>query len=291
MKAPKVLILGCGFTGQRVARRLIQQGVAVLCTNRAGNPCVDGAATLRLDVNNAASVAEWREALIPGLLVLHSIPSIKQDGRLIDPTPIICQALQDRPPARVIYLSTTGVYGDTRDVNEHTPSAPVTERELVRAAAERAVVEGPWQSLILRPAAIYGPGRGVHAAVRAGNFRVPPDGTRMTSRIHVDDLAEHAARGLFSELQGAYPVADEEPCSSLHVAQWSAELMGVALPPAAANDSLSETRRADRRVDGSAIRRLLGITLRYPSFRAGIPACLDEEMRANAVCSRISSGS
>lgn len=290
MRTPKVLILGCGFTGQRVARQLLRRGVDVLCTNRTGNPAVGGVVTLRLDVNDPASIAKWREALVSGLLVLYSIPSIKLGGRLVDPAPIICQALQDRRPARLVYLSTTGVYGDTRDVNEYTPPAPKTERELLRAGAEQAVAEGSWQSLILRPAAIYGPNRGIHAAVRAGSFRVPPDNTRMTSRIHVDDLAEHAVRGLLSEIEGAYPIADEEPCSSLKVAQWSAELLGVELPPAAAIDSLRETRRADRRVDGSAIRRLLGITLRYPSFRVGIPACLDEEAQANLLCSRIFSG-
>lgn len=291
MRRPKVLILGCGFTGERVARQLIRRGVEVVCTNRTGHSAVDEAVTLRLDVNDPASIAKWRETLIPGLLVLYSIPSITIEGRIVDPAPVICQGLKERPPARVVYLSTTGVYGETRDVNEHTPAAPKTEREVVRAAAERAVAEGPWTSLILRPAAIYGPGRGVHAALRAGNFRVPPNGSRMTSRIHVDDLAEHALRGLSSELEGAYPVADEEPCSSLEVAQWSAELLGVELPPAAADDSLSETRRADRCVDGSAIRRLLGITLHYPSFRVGIPACLDEEGHTNLLCSRISSDS
>lgn len=277
MGMPEVLILGCGFTGQRVARQLLRQGLPVLCTNRTGDLPLPGATTLPLDVNDASSIARWREVLVPGLLVLYSIPSIKHGEKLVDRTPAICHVLKDRPPARVVYLSTTGVYGEARTVNEQTAPAPKSPRELLRAEAERAVMEGPWSSLVLRPAAIYGPGRGVHAAVRAGNFRVPPDGARMTSRIHVDDLAEHAARALFSDVQGAYPVADEEPCSSLHVAQWSAELLGIALPPAAPIDSHSETRRADRRVDGSAIRRLLGIELRYPSYRIGISACLKEE--------------
>ena len=284
MSTPRVLILGCGFTGQRVARELLRQGVPVLCTNRTDNLAIPGATTLPLDVNNAATIARWREALIPGLLVLYSIPSMKQGEEFTDRTPAICHVLKNRPPTRVVYLSTIGVYGEARTVNEQTAPAPKSERELLRAEAERAVMEGPWSSLILRPAAIYGPGRGVHAAVRAGNFRVPPDGTRMTSRIHVDDLAKHAAWALFSDVQGAYPVADEEPCSSLQVAQRSAELLGIALPPAAPIDSLYETRRADRRVDGSAIRRLLRIELRHPSYRTGIPACLKEEA-GTASCS------
>ena len=73
MRVPKALILGCGFTGQRVARQLIGRGVEVLCTNRTGNPAVHGAVTLRLDVNDPVTIANWREALVPGLLVLYSI--------------------------------------------------------------------------------------------------------------------------------------------------------------------------------------------------------------------------
>ena len=45
-------------------------------------------------------------------------------------------------------------------------------------------------------------------------------------------------------------------------------------PAAAAPDTVHETRRADRRVDGRAIRAKLGITLRYPTYRQGIPASL-----------------
>ena len=40
---------------------------------------------------------------------------------------------------------------------------------------------------------------------------------------------------------------------------------------------VSETRRSNRKVDGRAIRRLLGIELRYPSYRTGIPASLAAE--------------
>jgi hypothetical protein len=39
-------------------------------------------------------------------------------------------------------------------------------------------------------------------------------------------------------------------------------------------ESVHDTRRADRRVDGSTIRKLLGIQLRFPSYRTGIPASL-----------------
>jgi nucleoside-diphosphate-sugar epimerase len=194
--------------------------------------------------------------------VLHSIPE-----------PGAADLLTRNPPARVVYLSTTGVYGMAQAVDETTvPAAPRTNRELARVSEEQAVLSGPWSALVLRPAAIYGPGRGVHASMRAETFRLSGD---FVSRIHVDDLAAHCVAGLLSSVTGAYPVADEKPCTSREIAEYCAELMSLPVP-----EALGEIRRANRRVDGSAIRRLLGIQLRYPSYREGIAACLAEEARA-----------
>lgn len=165
-------------------------------------------------------------------------------------------------------------------VNETTPIAPRTERELLRATEEREVLEGPWQALVLRPAAIYGPGRGIHASMRVGKYLLMGEGANFVSRIHVDDLARHAEAAMLSELTGAYPVADDAPCTSREIAEYCAHLLNIPLPAAAAPESLGETRRADRRVDGSAIRRLLGLTLQYPTYREGIAACLETEARA-----------
>jgi nucleoside-diphosphate-sugar epimerase len=218
-----------------------------------------------------------RDSNLRGALVLLSVPTLHRDGgQLADPTARIVEALGDAP-ARVVYLSTTGVYGNVREVNETTPAAPATERQRLRLEAEQAVLRGAWQSLILRPAAIYGPGRGAHVALREGRFPLAGEGSNFISRIHVDDLAALAAKALRSEITGAYPVADQEPCTSREIAEFSARLLGVPMPPSVTAADLSETRRSDRRVDGSAIFRLLGVELRYPSFRQGIPAALAEE--------------
>ena len=175
---------------------------------------------------------------------------------------------------RVVYLSTTGVYGDAHVVDETTLAAPTTDRTRARFDAERVVQSGPWTSCVLRPAAIYGPGRGAHESIRAGKWRIAGDGSAYTSRIHADDLAAIAAAALLSDVAGAWPVADDEPSTNLEITQFCCELLGVPLPPAADAVTLDETRRADRRVDGRAIRRALGVALKYPSFRTGVPAAL-----------------
>jgi nucleoside-diphosphate-sugar epimerase len=271
-----VLILGCGFVGQRVAAKLLDRGVRVLATNRVVSP-IAGVTVLPLDVNDERSLANFSEKIQPGLTVVHCIPLLQYGSGLHDPTPAILGAFEDRLPVRVLYLSSTSVYGASRIINERTPPAPRTPREILRLHAERAVAAGPWSSLILRPAAIYGPGRGVHESMRHGTFRVPEGGGGSISRIHVDDVAEIVIEGLLSSVTGAFPVADEHPCPSLEVAEFCATALGFPTPCAAPLELLNETLRNDRRVDGSAIRRLLGLDLRYPSYREGIPACLAEE--------------
>jgi hypothetical protein len=88
-------------------------------------------------------------------------------------------------------------------------------------------------------------------------------------------LAAHVEAALFSTVTGAFPVADEHPCPSREIAVFCARLLGVPMPGSVPAGALSETRRADRRVDGSAIRKRLGVVLRYPSYRTGIPASLE----------------
>lgn len=264
-----VLILGCGFTGARVARELVRRNLRVLCTTRSGR-APEGCVALPLDATQPDSLSALARLVSPGMRMVHSVPLVESVSGLADLTPGILAAVRESRPQRVIYISTTGVYGGTRDVDEHTQPAPRTPREFLRVEAENAVAAGDWSSLVLRPAAIYGPGRGVQESVRAGSFRVPEDGGGVISRIHADDLATHVLAGLFSAVTGAFPVADDYPCPSLEAATFAAESLHLPLPMALPRDRLPETLRGDRRVDGRAIRRQLDIELRFPTYREGI---------------------
>ena len=196
-------------------------------------------------------------------LVLHSIPSLPDnaDARLLD-------ALGKA--SRIVYLSTTGVYGAAEHVDEHTPIAPRNPREQARADTEAAVASGPWQSLILRPAAIYGPDRGVHVSMAQGAYTLNGDGSNYISRIHVDDLARLAAAALLSDLTGAYPVADEYPCTSREIADYCSQRFHLPPPISVSQSEVPVSRRNNRRVDGRAIFRLLGLSLLYPSYKEGL---------------------
>ncbi len=247
------LILGCGFTGTRVAGRLRAEGLAVTTVRRA-----------QIDFTELDALQKLAALALAECTVLHSIPSLPggADGRLVS-------VLEGRA-RRVVYLSTTGVYGDATHVDETTRVMPRNPREQARVDTERAVSSGPWQSLILRPAAIYGPGRGVHVSMAEGRYTLMGDGSNTISRIHVDDLASVAYAALRAELTGAFPVADEHPCPSREIAEYCAVQFGWPMPASVSEAEVPVSRRTNRRVNGRSIFARLGVRIAYPTYREGI---------------------
>jgi nucleoside-diphosphate-sugar epimerase len=239
-----VAILGLGYTTERLARRLRARGISVY-------------------------VAKTAEHIPPGAILVHSIPPLAEpDNSVIH---ALITAIQ---PPRILYISSTGVYGSQTDVDETTPASPNDEKGFARLAEEEWLADPAFpgrSTLILRSAAIYGPGRGVHMRLREGKLPRGAGGT--ISRIHVDDLVSILEAGIASELEGAWPVADERPALSEEVVAWCADHMGIALPEGA-TESFPVS---GRRVDGRKVRELLGVALEYPSYRTGIPASLLEE--------------
>ncbi len=264
-----------------MARRLLARGVRPIATTRLPEKLQDlaaaGAEIVRMDVLDPGSMESLQRRLPSGLRVLHSIPVIAGGQRPFDPTPQLLDLVE--APARVVYLSTTGVYGPVFDVDEQTAPAPEGEFGRLRVAAESAVLGGSWPALVLRSGAIYGPGRGVHESIRSGQFRLVGDGANWVSRIHVNDLAALAETALFASLTGAYPVADREPSTSREMAQFCADLLGLPFPPSTPPGAVHRTRSTNRRVDGTAIFDLLDVPIQYASFRDGVPAALAETAR------------
>lgn len=262
-----ILILGCGYTGQRVAKRFLALGARVTATTRNPQRLVSLGAEI-------IGMSDLLKHVRPGMLVLHSIP--------LDGPADLLDLLRNRA-RRLVYLSSTAVYGAASIVNENTPVDESTERARARLEAERAIAAWPWSSLILRSAAIYGPGRGVQESIQHGEHSLSD---RFISRIHVDDLAAHVEAALLSTISGAYPVAEEEPCTSRDIAELCAKLLNVPVTGTRHERPDRMPRFANnRRVDGSAIRKALGITLTYPSYHVGVPAALSGAINnASAGC-------
>ncbi|WP_242341236.1 MULTISPECIES: NAD-dependent epimerase/dehydratase family protein [Anaeromyxobacter] len=270
----EVLILGCGYTGRHVAARLLAHGVSVVAAARDEETLASlaerGATVVAFDAARPASwggVASAAARLTPGFAVLLSVPPLERLGVRGDATAALLATLS--PPGRVVYLSSTSVYGGQRDVDAETAAAPRTHEGALRLDAERGVARGPWSSLVLRASAIYGPGRGLHARAGAAPRR-GGDPDRVVSRIHVDDLAALCEAALASGLTGAYPAADSSPASAREVAAFCASL---GLVPPALPDRIPGPH-GGRRVDGRAAFEALGVALAYPSYREGVVASI-----------------
>lgn len=201
-------------------------------------------------------------------VLVHSIPPLPDSE-----TAAIRGFISKWRPRRVVYISSTTVYGDQTDVNAATAVQPSSEKGRRRVEEENWLKAGPWSTLIVRPAAIYGPGRGVHVRLKEGRT---PRGSGFVSRIHVDDLAAVLEAGVFSDLEGAWPLADDHPCPSAEISSWCARLLSL---PALSPDGVTFPV-AGRTVDGMEIRQLLGVNLGYPNYQAGTLASLAHEKAA-----------
>jgi len=258
-----VIILGLGFTTQRLARRLRARGISVHAAVRQPERFAEFES---IGVRLLAP-----EALPLNAVLIHSIPPLAEpDNSAIH---ALISALR---PRRILYISSTGVYGAQTEVDETTPASPNDEKGRARLAEEKWLADPAEHrsSLMLRSAAIYGPGRGVHVRLREG--KLPRGAGGVVSRIHVDDLASILEAGIESQLEGSWPVADHHPAASEEVVAWCASHMGLVVP----DGSAQHLPVMGRRVKGRKIGELLGVRLKYPSYQSGIPAGIQEENKS-----------
>jgi nucleoside-diphosphate-sugar epimerase len=272
------VILGCGYTGERLAARLVADGVPVVAVVRRA----DAAGPLRARLGAAADV---RVADVHADALTFPADAIVVDSVPPDPPRAphasrVVAALAAAGGGRLVYLSTTGVYprGDGSWVNEDTPVAPDGERGAARVLAERvyldaAAADPRIDAVCLRVAAIYGPGRGVAERLKTGAYRVPGDGQHFISRIHVDDLvaAIRAAGQVPTLPRRVYVVADDDPCRARDHADALAARLGLPPPPSVPLEQLSplgrELATSNRRVSNARLKAELGVALLYPSWR------------------------
>lgn len=251
------VILGCGYTGTALARRLVASGHDVVVTRRDADRARATAAELGPQVRGVA--ADLGGELPAGdVVVCLAPPGPDPERRCFDAV------------ARLVYVSSTGVYapGGGAWVDESWELAPVTASGRARLAAERAL---PPRAIALRAAGIHGPGRGLVDRLRAGTYRIVGDGSAHVSRVHVDDLVECIVRAGESTVTGAINVADDAPDPIGLVADTLAARLGVPAPPrvafASVDPEVAGMLTADRRIANARMKRELGAVLRYPTWR------------------------
>jgi len=276
------LIVGCGYTGTQLARTLVARPelaaeVAITRRDREVARALGAALGVRgerADLADPGSLAVPRGAIV----VCTAPPGSDPAGEI---HALVAAA---RDAARIVYISSTGVYGAGHGawVDETWPVAPLTDTGRARAAAESALAAArvPW--VALRAAGIYGPGRGLVDRIRAGTYRVIGDGTSHVGRIHVVDLVAAIVAAGTADITGAINAADDDPAPIGEVADTVAARLGLPPPPrvpaSAVSPEVAGMLTADRRIANRRLRDELGVALRYPSWRAA----LDDELASRS---------
>jgi nucleoside-diphosphate-sugar epimerase len=252
------LIVGCGRLGTALGERLVAAGGGVAALRRDVSALPEAFTSIAVDLTVPMTAALPHADAIVVTLTPSAV-----DG---DYRAALSNVLTARPepPARTVFVSSTGVFDGWRGRQPITESdVPMgeTERAQMLLDAEVAAVD-LFDAIILRPVGIYGPGRDF--LIRQTLTAPSIDGGRMTNRIHETDLA----RALEVLLTSAAPprvlhAVDEEPVRLRAVVDHIASRLGVTAPPTA-DDS---TPRGNT-FDGSALLDLLG-HLEYPDYRVG----------------------
>ncbi len=292
MNRKQIVIVGCGDIGRRVARIALAQGMAVAALVRSPEKAGE------LEAMGISAVAGDLDAPSPvdglptrGAVVFYFVPP-PGGGEIDTRVRTFCGSIEPgEEPEKIVYLSTTGVYGDTRGewVTEETPVNPQTSRGRRRLDAEELLRN--WgrhrrvSTIILRVTGIYGPNRFPLDRIKGGHPVLREEEAPYTNRVHADDLARvclaAAERGEDGEV---FNVSDGRPGTLTEYFDAVADAFGLPRP---SRVTMEEARKVmtplmlsyiaeSRRIDNRRMRERLGVELLYPTLEAGIRGSLEE---------------
>jgi len=278
------LIVGCGDTGVRVAARAVAAGERVTGVVRSAESArrvrAVGAHALTLDLDQD-------ELALPASDRMFYFAPPQRDGASDRRMQRVLGAFQ-APPPFMVYISTSGVYGDCGGawVDEDRAVNAESDRAKRRVDAERQVLAWCAHATILRAPGIYGPNRLPVDRIRDATPILDDAEGGWSNRIHIDDLAEIAWQaGCAHWAHHVYNATDGNPTRLGIYYDTLADMLGVAAPPriswAQAEAQFSAMRlsflRESRRLDNSRLLADSGLQLAFANFRDGLAASLRAE--------------
>ncbi len=282
----RVLIIGYGDIGRRVARLYKEENYVVTGLARSPGSCKimksDNVEPVIADLDDQDSLSGL---LLADALVFYFAPP--PPTGLSDPRMANFLAIVDGKnlPRKIVYISTSGVYGDQagRLITEKTPPQPGTDRAFRRLNAENQLREfrdqHPVEVVILRVGGIYGPGRLPEQRIRDAIPVLHEELAPKTNRIHADDLARICvAAEKYGRDGEVYNVSDGCDSNMTEYFFQVANHLGLEPPPTVdwdvANSILSKGMlsylRESRRMDNKKMLTELRITLKYPDLNSGL---------------------
>jgi len=287
MSTPRLLIIGCGDVGLRVLKLLAGRWRVFALTSspeRAAGLRAAGAVPLVGNLDEPATLAR-----LAGLadLVLHLAPPARE-GDTDARTRRLLAALARRPPATLVYASTTGVYGDCGGdfIDETRAPNPATDRARRRVDAEAGLRafgrrHGTRVSLLRIPGIYARDREGGHPRERLlrGTPVLRREDDVFTNHIHADDLARACLLALLRGLpQRAVNVCDDSQLLMGDYFDLAADLAGLPRPERIARAEAAERMGAmqlsfwseSRRLSNARLKCELRLRLRYATPAEGL---------------------
>jgi nucleoside-diphosphate-sugar epimerase len=232
---PRLLIVGCGDVGMRLLPQVAKRFRVFAVTSQPAR-CAElraaGAIPVVADLDRPETLKRLGR-LAPW--VVHLAPPPKQgalDLRTRNLTAILPEG------TRVVYISTTGVYGDRQGalIDETAPRAPRNARAQRRVDAEQVLrawaVGTGGRVAILRAPGIYAAQRLPLERLRQGTPALAAQDDVYTNHIHADDLAGLALLALFRARPGrAYNASDDTHMKMGDYFDLVADAFGLPRPP------------------------------------------------------------
>ena len=288
----RVLVVGCGYVGTPIGAELVRQGHEVYGVRRSNSSQGDleshGITPIAADITDPETMAALPR---PVDWVIHCVSATgggteEYRRTYIDGTRNLLDWLKDEPPRKFVYTSSTSVYGqnDGSLVDETSPTVPTVETAKLLVEAERIILEASqhrgFPGVILRLAGIYGLGRGYWLKqFLSGEARLEGDGGRMLNMIHRDDVVGAVLAALKNGRPGeVYNAVDDEPASQRALFEWLAQKLDRSIPPAVPFDPAAGRKRGitNQRVSNGRLKAELGYRFKYPTFREGFSAELEQ---------------
>ena len=285
-----LLIVGCGDVGLRVAKLLRGRWrLLALTSNPARTQELRDAGLVPVvgDLDRPDSLGRLAD-LADAVLHLAPPPSAGDvDSRTANLVAAFSRSVRLR---RLVYVSTSGVYGDCEGelVDETRAVNPTTARARRRVDAERRLRHfGRHADVvvsILRVPGIYGldrKGGDPRERLARGTPVLATADDVHTNHIHADDLARACAFALHRGLpQRTINIADDSALKMADYFDLAADIFGMSRPPRLARSDAASVMSAvqmsflaeSRRLVNARMKRELRLVLRYPTVADGLVA-------------------
>lgn len=286
----RALIIGCGYVGLPLAAELARQRHEVFGLRRnrsmAGALEQAGITPIFADITKPQELAklphefDWVvNCVASGGGSAEEYRAVYLDGtrNVVDWLASENESTRKPGAPRFLYTSSTSVYGqnDGSVVDETSPTEPTAETAQVLLEAERALLANAEQrnfsALILRVAAIYGPGRGYwFKQFMSGEARLEGKGERILNMIHRDDVIGSIIAALEHGRPGnIYNAVDDEPVSQFDFFSCLATTLGKPMPDSVSENAARKRGVTNKRVSNRKLKTELGYRFKYPTFREG----------------------